>query len=97
LSNTWHVLLLPARPSCLQLSALVLAKLLQSCPDMHHELRAGYLVGDTEPKGGSGALTMNNRVSCPDDVWCKFHATTRKYKQRGSPYKSHINMVLQFH
>lgn len=45
-----------------QLSALVLSKLLQSCPDMNGVLRAGYLVGDTEPGGRSSCLSMNNKV-----------------------------------
>ncbi|WIA14738.1 hypothetical protein OEZ85_003224 [Tetradesmus obliquus] len=44
-----------------KLSALVLTKLLQSCPDMRSELRAGYLLGDTG-QGGGGGLSMNNRA-----------------------------------
>lgn len=45
-----------------QLCALVLSKLLQSCPDTKAELRADYLVGNTEEGGGSACLSMDNKV-----------------------------------
>jgi hypothetical protein len=45
-----------------QLSALVLSQLLQRCPDMSAKLRAGYLIGDTEPGGRSSCLGMDTKV-----------------------------------
>lgn len=45
----------------LQLSALVLSKLLSSLPTMRRHLRAGYLLGDTR-SDKTGSLTMNNKV-----------------------------------
>jgi hypothetical protein len=47
----------------MQLSALVLSKLLQSCPDIRQLLRSDHLVGNTEPGGGTSCLSMNNKVS----------------------------------
>lgn len=58
--------LLSARCFCctwLQLTALVLFKLLKSLPDMRQQLRAGYLVGDTEAGGGTAELGMSHSVS----------------------------------
>jgi hypothetical protein len=46
----------------LQLSALVLSKLLSSLPHMRKHLRAGYLLGDTRHDGTAGGLAMNNKV-----------------------------------
>lgn len=46
-----------------QLTALVLYKLLQSCPKMSQLLKAGYLVGDTEAGGGTAELGMSQAVS----------------------------------
>jgi hypothetical protein len=46
---------------CVQLSALVLAKLLSSLPTMRRHLRAGYLLGDTR-SDKTGSLAMNNKV-----------------------------------
>jgi hypothetical protein len=46
----------------LQLSALVLSKLLSSLPHMRRHLRAGYLLGDTRHDGTAGGLAMNNKV-----------------------------------
>jgi hypothetical protein len=48
---------------CVQLTALVLYKLLCSCPDMRKELRAGFLVGNTEGSGGTAELGMSHSVS----------------------------------
>jgi hypothetical protein len=45
----------------LQLSALVLAKLLSSLPTMRCHLRSGYLLGDTR-SDKTGSLAMNNKV-----------------------------------
>jgi hypothetical protein len=46
----------------LQLSALVLSKLLSSLPHMRKHLRSGYLLGDTRHDGTAGGLAMNNKV-----------------------------------
>ena len=46
----------------MQLSALVLTKMLQSLPDVKDLLRADYLVGDTEPGGGTSSLSMGTKV-----------------------------------
>lgn len=46
----------------LQLTALVLYKLLDSVPDMRQRLRAGYLVGNTEAGGGTDDLGMSHSV-----------------------------------
>uniref|UniRef100_A0A383WL31 P-loop containing nucleoside triphosphate hydrolase protein n=1 Tax=Tetradesmus obliquus TaxID=3088 RepID=A0A383WL31_TETOB len=45
-----------------KLSAFVLTKLLQSCPDIRQQLRAGYLIGDTDYSGGSSTLAMNTKA-----------------------------------
>jgi hypothetical protein len=49
--------------TCTQLTALVLFKLMNSLPDMWQQLRAGYLVGDTEAGGGTAELGMSHSVS----------------------------------
>jgi len=51
----------------LQLSALVLSKLLSSLPTMRRHLRAGYLLGDTR-SDKTGSLAMNNKVQ--QAAWC---------------------------
>jgi hypothetical protein len=46
----------------MQLTALVLHKLIKSCPDMCKRLRTSYLVGNTEAGGGTAELGMSHSV-----------------------------------
>lgn len=66
--------------ACLQLSALVLTKLLQSCPDIRQQLRAGYLIGGTDYGGGSSTLAMNTKVArlaCSTCIFASLLSMTR--------------------
>jgi hypothetical protein len=58
-----------------QLSALVLARLLQSCPRKAGVLRTGHLVGNTEAGGGTAELGMSAKVGV-----CRTAAATARFK-----------------
>eukprot|EP00775_Hariotina_reticulata_P010787 gene10787-10944_t len=45
-----------------KVSAVVLSKLLQSCPDVRRRLPSGHLIGNTEPGGGTSRLSMDNKA-----------------------------------
>lgn len=48
------------------MATIVICKLVQSLPDMLDKLRAGYLIGDTEPGGATSKISMNNKVNGRD-------------------------------
>eukprot|EP00878_Enallax_costatus_P003037 GHUV01003235.1.p1 GENE.GHUV01003235.1~~GHUV01003235.1.p1 ORF type:complete len:473 (+),score=137.64 GHUV01003235.1:72-1421(+) len=45
-----------------KVATMVICKMVQSMPDVKQRLKAGYLIGDTDPGGGLRGTSMNNKA-----------------------------------